>query len=165
MLKKVNPIVYIFVPFIIAYLNNYIILALLQTGISILYYLYIYGLLFGMVSFWFWVGRKFAQRNYKLYTAILLGNSMGIISLALYIWQFMMLPGESRSLFFASISQMFSNALYVITAKVGMLFEPKRNYYGIATVNAMQIIGFICLVLIFAIGYSYEKNKARKCLN
>ena len=114
-----------------------------------------------LLSFWFWVGGKFAQRNIKAFLAILIGNSIGIVSLLMYLWQFVLVSSANRSLYLAGFSQAFSGGLVSFTTRFAILFEPEKNVFGQTTEIATQALGLLFMLIVFTLGYYLKKRKRK----
>ncbi|MEG0773847.1 hypothetical protein [Clostridium sp.] len=106
---------------------------------------------FLMMAYWFWVGTQFAENVKSPVKAIVLANSIGIISLLLYYWQFVMVADNQRNLVLAGFSQMFTISLIYITAKIGLIFPQTPN-------EIIQITGLILMLIVFTSGYFYKKK-------
>lgn len=156
-MKRVFYLLFIFAPALIGYIYNSMLIKIIFIPLfgTLIFYL----VPFAMLIFWFWVGQKFAQTKLNIFPAVLLGNSIGIISLPVYIWQFVILSDQQRILFFAAFSQFFSISINYLTLKIAVLFEPQKNYIGSVTLTASQIIGLITMLLVFTVGFIYKKKK------
>lgn len=117
---------------------------------------------FVLLIYWFWVGGKFAEGINNPIIAIIFGNSFGVISILLYIWQFNFLSDAKRSMLLAGFSQVFSAPLSWITVRLGVLFEAKSGMISQTSLNAMQVIGLLIMVVVFTIGYSRGRKKLYK---
>ena len=159
-MKKIVLLLLTFVPFIIGRVNN-ISLVLLPPGIGGFVWLMLPLL---TTIFWFFLGREYGRSAWKTIPALLIGNATGIISLVIYVWQYLLTNDEMVNISLLTTAHMFSNAapLYLF-ARIGMLFETQPNYVGTATVAAMNIIAFIYWIVIFSCGFIWGrkgKNKA-----
>ncbi|MBU3146693.1 hypothetical protein [Clostridium sp. CF012] len=152
MLKKLDPIIFMFVPTIIGYFSNVLFTpALPALSIFLFYILPIF-----MLYFWYWVGGKFAQKNIKAFPSILIGNSLGIVSLIIYFWQFFIVLGGQRVVPSTELSQAFSASLGMYIVRFANLF--KFQSYG-TTVTVGQVLGLILMIIIFTAGYYFNKRK------
>lgn len=117
----------------------------------------IIGVLFSLlvITYWFWVGTRFAGDIHNPFKAILLANAMGVISLALYFWQFFIASDNNRNLILAGFSQLFSAPLSFLSARIGILFTPDE--VNQTTFLVMQIVGLIIMIMVFSMGYVYKK--------
>lgn len=158
-MKKGVLILLTFVPIIIGWAMNLMIL------IPIFGMILFYALPVVTTVFWIYLGKQFAHTSWKTIPAILIGNTTGIASLLLYLWQFLLKTDETRNLTLAGISQMFSaSAPGYILGRLALLFEREPNTIGAASAAALQIISVIYMIAIFSIAFLYEKSKAKKDL-
>lgn len=155
-MKKFILVLLTLVPCLIGYLIN--IMLLVPTIGMLLFYV----LPFLIMIFWFRLGSEYAKTNWSLITSILIGNMTGILSIALYLWQFLLCDDNTRSTILAGFSQMYSAStpLY-LTVRLAVLFETKPNFAGRTTLVAAQIISLILMIVIFAAGYLYAKRRTR----
>jgi len=87
--------------------------------------------------FWFYFGRQYARSTWKTVPAILIGNATGILSLLVYLWQFLLKTDETRKLALAAASQMFSASVPTyLLGRLAILFETKQNFIGRASLVA-----------------------------
>ncbi|MCB2290750.1 hypothetical protein LGK97_13470 [Clostridium sp. CS001] len=154
MSKKLSVIIFMFIPTTIGYFYN---ILFTPTLASFLFYI----LPIFMFFLWFWVGGKFAQMNIKVLPSILVGNSIGIVSLIVYLWQFGLVSEAHRSLTLAGLSQMFSASTGMYIVRIAILIQPERNVVGHSTNTIIQILGLILMIIIFTIGYYFNKRKVR----
>lgn len=159
-MKKAYYFLFACAPVLVGYIYNITLMGMLS--ITFLGSLIFYVLPFAMLCFWFWVGQKYSQLKIPAFCTILIGNSMGILSLLIYIWQFVFLSDQQRNLFLAVCSQYFSAAISFLTAKVAVLFEPQKNVIGSVSATGNQIIGLIVMVLVFTAGFLYKKRRVAK---
>ena len=110
-------------------------------------------------AFWFYLGKQFA-RKWKPVPAVLIAHTVGICSLLVYLWQFLLETDETRSLTLAGFSQMFSAStpLYLF-GRIARLVEHRPNYAGRATMVAMQVIALVYMTVVFCIGIYWEKKR------
>lgn len=150
-------IVLTLVPVIAGYILNS---ALLIPGIGMLLF---YLIPAAIVVFWFHLGKLYSKTTWHFIPALLIGNAVGILSLLLYIWQFLLLGNDARNIFLAGLSQMFiTSGPTVLTIRIAMLFESQENYTGQTTMTGMQIIGVVLMLFIFAAGYLRGMKNNRK---
>ena len=161
MSKKIYLLIIIFAPLIIGYLHNWVTVRFITIPILFIINIYWYGSPILMAYFWFWAGGKFAQSNIKIFYSILFGNIAGIVSLFIYFWQFVYTPPIHRNAFLAATSMYFSSIVSIYLARLARLFEPNKNHIGMVTLNAMEIIGLMFMIIIFTLGYCYKKRKLR----
>lgn len=155
-MKKSALILLSFVPIVVGYLVN---ITLLLPGIGMLCY-YVLPLL--ATVFWFYLGRKYAHSSWKTIPAILIGNATGILSLLIYLWQYLLMPDEAKNLLLTGASQMFSaSAPMYLLAGIAILFEREPNYIGSASMVALQVISTIYMIIIFSGGLLWEKRNMK----
>jgi len=151
-MKKPYLIFFVFIPTLIGYFYNILFIPALA---SFLFYI----LPIFMLYLWFWVGGKFAQMNIKAFPSILIGNSLGIVSLIIYFWQFSIVAEGQRNLTLAGLSQAFSASLGMYIVNLALLIQPEKNVVGHTTIALIQVLGLILMILIFTIGYYLNKRK------
>ena len=112
--------------------------------------------------FWFFLGKQYA-RKWKAVPAVLISHTVGVFSLLIYLWQFLLETDVTRNLTLAAFSQMFSAStpLYLI-GRIAVLFESQPNYAGRASMVAMQIIGLVYMVIVFSVGMYLEKKRTKE---
>lgn len=109
--------------------------------------------------FWFYLGSQYACSGWNAPCSILIGNAVGILSLAVYVWQCVLLTDENVNLFLAAASQMFSAATPTyLFGRLAMLFEAQPNYIGEATALALQVIAVLYMIVIFGCGYAWGRE-------
>lgn len=146
-MKKSVLILLTLVPVIVGYLVN-VLITVPVIGIASFYLLPLLT-----TAFWFYLGKQFA-RKWKPVPAVLIAHTVGICSLLVYLWQFLLETDETRSLTLAGFSQMFSAStpLYLFGG-IARLVERQPNYAGRATMVAMQVIALDkCSLDIMGIG-------------
>lgn len=153
MIKEKNKtLLLIFIPFLWGYIIN-----ILVWKVSIIGDLYfrlniVWETIF--ILFWFWTGTKFAQYNSNKVKAYIIGNSIWLLSFLVYIWQFILLSGESRSFRLAGLSQHYIAGIVFISKKIIRLFT---NTISSETVI---ILSYSLMITIFTTGFIYRiKNK------
>ena len=152
-MKKNRLILLIFVPILAGYLVNALIL------VPVLGMLLFYALPLLVSLFWFRLGCRFVHGGWRPLPAILTANAPGAVSLLLYLWQFLLETDETRSMFLAGLSQMFSAStpLYLF-GRLAMLFESQPNYAGRTSMVAMQVIALVYMIMVFTAGVIREKR-------
>ena len=105
------------------------------------------------------MGRQFEKSTFKTIPAILIGNATGIISLLIYLWQFLLVTSENRNAFLAGFSQMYNASVPgYLFGGIARLFETEPNYVGIRTFVALHVICEIYMIIVFVIGMMVEKK-------
>ena len=152
-MKKSVLLLLTLVPVVVGYLVNVLIMVPIIGTASF------YLLPLVTTVFWFYMGRQYARR-WKAIPAVLIAHTVGLCSLLVYLWQFLLETDETRSLTLAGFSQMFSAStpLYLFGG-IARLVESQPNYVGRATMVAMQVIALVYMIIIFCIGIYWEKRK------
>lgn len=158
-LKKIQLIVLALVPVILGYIIN---MLLIVPVVGIIVY---YILPFATIVFWFWLGSRYAQTNWNIFLSVLIGNAVGLLSLALYLWQFIILNDDKQNIFIAGFSQMFTTCTNIYTAPIAVLFEAEQNTFTQTSATAMQYLGLILMMVVFIFGYIYGKRKCTRTMN
>jgi hypothetical protein len=152
-MKKFALVLLSFVPIVVGYIVN---ITLLLPVIGMLSF-YVLPLL--TTAFWFYLGRQYVRTGWKPVSAIVIGNAPGIISLFVYLWQFLLVTDEARNLTLAGAAQMFSaSAPTWLLARIAILFENQPNYIGNVSMVALQVISLIYMILVFSAGVLWEKK-------
>lgn len=152
-MKKSTLILWTFIPILTGYLVN----SLLR--FPVLGEIFFYVLTVATTAFWFWMGRQFAKSTFKTIPAILIGNATGIISLLIYLWQFLLVASENRSVFLAGFSQMYNASVPgYLFGGIARLFETEPNYVGTRTLVALHVICEIYMIVVFVVGMVVEKK-------
>ncbi len=142
-----------FIPIIVGYLVNILIMVPLigMTGF------YTFPILATIC--WFHLGKEYAKK-WKTLPAILIAHALGIISLIIYLWQFLLETDVTRNMFLSGFSQMFSAStpLYLL-GFIARFFESEPNYAGRASMVALQVIALVYMIIVFSIGIYFEKKK------
>ena len=112
--------------------------------------------------FWFYLGKQYARR-WKTVPAVLIAHAVGICSLLIYLWQFLLETDQTRNMALAGFSQMFSAStpLYLFGG-VARLVESQPNYAGKSTMVALQVIALVYMVIVFSIGVYLEKKRIKE---
>lgn len=147
-------VVYVFLPTLLGWLFN---LCAMYGGAAfgLVYYLMPAVVLFG----WFWVGKRFARRMKNPVLAVLAGNSIGFLSLAVYLWQEYLAAEKINWL--QQLSQYFSSPLMLLNTRILMPFSAQVD--GVAQISntAIQVVGLILMLLPFIGGFFMEKQKRK----
>lgn len=146
-------IILIIIPFVFGYLTDLIFLI---PGVGTLNY---HLMPFVLLIYWFWVGIQFSKSSLRIVYALIYGNVLCVLTLLLYYWQFILLGDDKRSMFLASISQMYVSPLSPITARFGIMLEKLPNVLTQTSITAMHTIGTILLIITFLAGFIFDKIK------
>lgn len=153
-MKKSILILLTAVPIFVGYIFNWT--ALLPVIGSIAFY----ALPLLVLVFWFWLGKRYSETDWGFVPSLLIGNALGIVSLGLYLWQFLIESDETRSMAIAVFSQMFSAGTPTyLFGRLAMMFESQPNYAGRITLVAIQVIALIVMMVIFTVGYFMGKKR------
>ena len=153
-MKKRNMILLSFVPVIVGYLVNLMIM-IPVIGMACYYLLPLLT-----TVFWLRLGRQYV-RSWKPGPAILIAHAVGICSLLVYLWQFLLETDETRNFILAGFSQMFSAATPMfLFGRLALLFETQPNYIGRASMVAMQVIALVYMMVVFLIGMFFKKRSS-----
>jgi hypothetical protein len=108
---------------------------------------------------WFWAGKRYACRISNPVIGILIGNSIGILSIAVYLWQEYITTNKINWL--QQAAQYFSASLTPLTVSVVAQFSPTVDGVTQVSNTALQLLGFILVVMAFIGGYFYQRNKTK----
>lgn len=112
--------------------------------------------------FWFFLGKQYA-RKWKVAPAVLIAHTVGVCSLLIYLWQFLLETDVTRSMTLAVFSQMFSASTPLcLFGGIARLVETQPNYAGRATMVAMQVISLVYMVIVFSVGMYMEKKRTKE---
>lgn len=126
----------IFIPFIYGYITHeYLLLP------HPLFSQIVFGI------FWFWVGMRFAKIEENHIKNILVGNSLWLISLLIYVWQFVLSNDESRNIFFALFGQHYPFSFIWSGATLTILFN------DVIHGTLIVIISYLIMLFVFIAGY------------
>ena len=144
-------VVYLFIPTLLGWLFN---LCAVYGGAAfgIVYYFMPVVILFG----WFWVGKRYARRIANPVLGILAGNSIGILSLLVYLWQEYLAPEKINWL--QQTAQYFSSSLMMLTTRALAPFSQQVNGVTQISNTALQFVGLFLMLLPFIGGYFREKQ-------
>ncbi len=158
-MKKVPLVLLTLIPCIVGFLVN------LTLRFPVIGTVMFRGVPFLVLIFWFFLGSWYARASWKPASALLIGNATGILSVVIYLWQFLGESDATRNVALAAISQMYSASTPIyIYAPLARLFETQPNYVGQATTTAIQIIALILMAVIFAAGYFWKRNTDKRTM-
>ena len=153
-MKKLILILLTLVPILAGWLIN---VTLLVPVLGELMF-YVFPIL--VLVFWFRLGGRYAETDWGAVPAILIGSATGILSLAIYLWQFVGLDEASRNVGLAVWSQMYSAATPgYLYGRLAYLFEARPNYAGMAAHVAMQVIAVVLMATVFAAGFFRSRKR------
>lgn len=154
---KVKLILFVITPFIVGliihslidvgtYMDSSIILSIATILLRI------WG--FIAVIFWFFAGKQFKNSGLTKIKSFILGNSLWMISLIIYIWQFLLLDDTRRNLFLARIAHHYVLGFMSIASNIMFFFE--EGVDG----NTVVLSSYLIMLIVFIVGFIYvPKNK------
>lgn len=152
-MKKSVLILLTFVPIVVGYIIN---LSILWPVIGLIIF---YILPLATSIFWFYLGRLYAESTWKTIPALLIGNATGVISLLVYLWQYLLETDETMNLALVAASQMFSDSAPIyLLARFAILFESQPNYIGRASMVALNVISVMYMIVIFVLGFIWGRK-------
>lgn len=141
MKKNINYIVdilFITIPFVYGYLVN-----------TMVFPLYPFIMQFVFIGIWFYVGTRFSKWNLPKWKSFLIGNSLWLISFALFVWQFVLLDDTSRNVDIAGLAQNYMLPFVYGTAKILPFL-----YSG----TILILCAYILMLVPFSVGFLLQKN-------
>lgn len=103
------------------------------------------------LAFWLWVGFRFAALALNKLVSFIVGHSLWLLSLLLFLWQFVLVDDESRNLFLAGMSQ---NYIFGFLWS-GVKWVRITNDIHFTTIN-VTIASFIMMFLTFTVGFVFS---------
>ena len=156
-MRKVYLVLFTFIPFLVGYIINISVAKLPVMGSVVFYVLPLLT-----TAFWFYLGKQYARSTWKTIPALMIGNTTGVASLLIYLWQRFLKKEETINLTLTGISQMFSDAAPTyLLAKVAILFETKPNYVGMRSMVALQVLSVGYMIVVFLFGFICGKKTAK----
>lgn len=153
-MKKSVLVLLTFVPFIVGHIIN------VSIRIPVIGMIIFYVLPLLTTVFWFYLGRQYARSTWKIIPALFIGNATGVVSLLIYLWQYLFKTDETRNVVLMSVAQMFSDATPTyLLGRIAILFETQPNYIASSTfMVALNVISFVYMVVVFLFGFIWEKK-------
>ncbi len=108
---------------------------------------------------WYWAGWRYSRRISNPAAALLLGNSIGLLSLAVYLWQ--EYGVVEKLVWLQALSQKFAASLTMISVRLVMRFSPVVDGVTQVSNTALQVVGFVLMAALFAIGYFSGRQRAQ----
>lgn len=152
-MKKSTLILMAFVPAAVGYIINLLLVVPVIGGIGF----YLLPLI--MTALWYYIGKQCAHTSWKAVSCILISHSVGIFSLLIYLWQFLLETDAGRNMGLAVFSQMFSAStpMYLFGG-LARIFESQPNYAGRRSLAALQVIALVYMITVFSIALLRERN-------
>ena len=160
--KKWFLVLLTFVPVPVGYLTNLLVANYMDSFLGRFSY---YILPLFELIFWFWLGFRFSRTTWGFGQSMLIGSLSGILSFALYMWQFWRCSDAGRNMFLAALSQDYlcSTPMYLFM-KIAALFDSDPNTIDEYDKLYLYIISFVIMTMIFVLGYWWgKKNKKNDC--
>ena len=157
-------------PFLFGYIWNYILARLNFTIQNTTMVSLFMNILSPMIFiFWLWVGWQFSKIKMPAISAILIGNSIGILSLFVLIWQTFFIGSEQMNMsLYIFFSNYFSLATLITAKIIGLfiylilLFNIVPPTDSINIIRIVYIIALIFMVAVFVLGYFSGKRKKKE---
>lgn len=141
--ESIKTYLLILVPLVLGWLIN--------SPIFGYYFPFLLSLVF--LGFWFWVGIRFVKLEISKAYSLLIGNSLNIISLLLFIWSFYLVSDSDRNLYLAGFSQYYAIPTLSISAMVYHLTSPA------VYTNEYVIISYVLMSVVFTVGFFYKLKR------
>ena len=122
------------------------------------------GILAALVTFltlggWYWAGFRYSKRVKNPAAALLLGNSVGILSFAVYLWQ--EYGAAVKTMWLQALSQKFAAPLTMITVRIVMRFSPVVDGVTQVSNTALQAVGLALMAILFAVAYFSARQREK----
>lgn len=110
--------------------------------------------------FWLWLGTRYARSSWGLTASVLMGNAVGILSLLVYLWQFLLETDQTRNMVLASVSQMFTlSTPTFLLYKIIILLRAGQFDAVQASNTTLEVISVIYMTAVFLCGYLAENHR------
>lgn len=113
------------------------------------------------LAFWFWVGRRFAAARFRPITGLVLGNSLTVASLILYVYQFYLLGDAERSAGVAALAQYY----HLVATPFGAWIMSAVASLGATTTlsgGSINLLAYGLMLTLFTVGFSVARRGMRK---
>ena len=108
---------------------------------------------------WYLAGWRYSKRIANPAAAILLGNSAGLLSLAVYLW--MEYGAAEKIVWIQAAAQKFAAPLTMISVRLVMRFSPVVDGVTQVSNTALQVVGLVLMAGLFTVGYLSGRQHAR----
>ncbi|BDF68235.1 hypothetical protein CE91St43_22070 [Oscillospiraceae bacterium] len=122
-----------------------------------------YGVPLAVLAFWGLLGYNCRAKGRRYLPTLALTHWVMATEVAVYLWQFLLVGDEARSMLLAGFSQWF-NVFAIYTTRLALLFESQPNYVGQATMTASEVIALALIVLAFSLGWLWPHRKPMKVI-
>ncbi|MDQ0300322.1 putative neutral ceramidase superfamily lipid hydrolase [Salibacterium salarium] len=109
-------------------------------------------IVFGL--FWFWVGMTLANLKMSNVKSFLFGNSIWIVSILLFVWQFLLLDDSNRNMLIAAISQYYMSSFIWFGSQLSLAFSNVLNG------TTITLLAYFGMFLVFSFGFITGKIKS-----
>lgn len=107
---------------------------------------------FVLLVFWFYVGATFSKLDMPVWKSFIIGNSVWLISFILFVWQFVVLDGASRSMGLALLSQHYMLAF---------VYGAVRVLPFLSNGTTIMFCAYMLMLLTFTFGFLAMKRRRR----
>lgn len=101
--------------------------------------------------YWLWVGYVIGRFSKNSMKGMLLGNSIWVISLVIFIWQFILTDDVGRLGSVAAIPQYYILPFVWLASKMAALLTMIDG-------STIIILTFICMLIVFVLGFRLGKK-------
>ncbi|MCM3744736.1 hypothetical protein M3193_11325 [Sporosarcina luteola] len=106
---------------------------------------------FVLLVFWFYVGAQFSKLDMPVWKSFMMGNSVWLISFILFVWQFVVLDGASRSMDLAMLSQHYMLAF---------VYGAARMLPFLSNGTTIMFCAYILMLITFTFGFLVMKRRS-----
>lgn len=111
-----------------------------------------------LLVLWFWAGRRYSVAGRGFLSALLLAHVLGFLCLAVYLWQFLLVPDGARSMLLAVFSQSYA-PVNTYTSFLAIRFEPDPHVIGQVSQTAGQVLNLLLMMVVFSGGYWFQRRR------
>lgn len=153
-MKTWKLLLFSLVPMVFGWLVNRLILT------PVLGTFLLFGSAWITAAFCLWLGWRCARSGTRFCSALLLTQWLNVLSLGLYVWQFHLCSDETRSFFWAGLSQYPAVGLNMLSARIiGVFFHALDLYAWGPRESLILCCLSVCLLLVlFSCGYLLGKR-------
>lgn len=137
-------------PAAIGWLSNYTLMVT-----SIIYWLSTPAVIFICIRF----GKKCAMTGWKFLSSFFLTQWLNLLSIPLYIWQFLFTSSEARNMYLASLAQMPATPLLPIA--FGFVTPFANNDWARAEILSGIVISIVLMAILFTVGFVWGKKSLK----
>lgn len=162
-MKKIWHCIFPFLPSLFGWLTG----SVLNDDGSVLVWVLYFTAPFMMIAFWFFIGSRYAKSQMSYIRSVLFGNSIGLLSLLLYLWQYSDFSGSPQNEFLGTVARCYTWPLSWFSGIFAMPYEALSGhsaelmrsirYYVIEPTGAL-----IIMITVFSLGYLFTKRQSNK---